>query len=306
MAVNTLLEMSRSLRLYVPQLPAPLAEQFIRDRYRQILERRNWSGLRKEAEFVLNDQKTDGTVSVTRNSTTVTGTSTAFASTDVGRQFKTGTSPVYIISAVNVGLQTLTLDRSYGATTDTAATYTIFDGYLTVPSDFLQFDCVVDPSTGWKLRYWVTSAELNAIDPQRLSFGEPHLLADRLFDTTTGLPQYEAWPYTSSARTLYYTYFKRAADLTEDSDTPIWPIRSDALVAGALADCARWPGTADQPNPYFARPEYWKSYEAKFEDMMIEIERRDEDIYMTMLKQSPFADYSYAPSARWIQNHVNF
>lgn len=296
--------MSRSLRLYVPQLPVTLAEQFIRDRYRRILERKNWSALRAESEFLLDDLKDDGTVSVTRSSTSVVGTSTAFTATDVGRQFKTGSSSVYTITGVNTGTQTLTLDRAYGDPTDADATYKVFDGYVVAPTDFLEFIDIVDRNPGWKLRYNVSMAELNAADPQRVNFGQPYLLADYQFDTDTGLPRYEVWPYTSSARTLYFTYYKRAGDLVEDDDTPIWPIRSDAIVSGALADVARWPGTADQPNLYFSRPEMWKAYEAEYEDKMIELERRDEDIYTTWLQQYPYADFQYAPSAAWIQSHV--
>lgn len=302
MAVNTLLEMSRSLRLYVPQCPATLAEQFIRDRYRQILERKNWSGQRAEGEFLLNAANTTGTVSVTRNNATVTGTGTTFAATDVGRQFKVGAFPVYTISTVDTVGQTLTLDRVYGGTTDSAATFTIFDGYITVPSDFLQFIDIVDPANAWKLRFNVSIGEINQMDPQRTFFGSPYVVADRLYNS--GIPQYEVWPYTTADLTLYYTYYKRPADLSADSDTPMWPIRSDAIVAGALADLAKWPGTADQPNPYFARPDYWPAYEREFESKMIEIERRDEDIFTTWLQQWPYTNFQYAPSANWIQSHA--
>lgn len=302
MAANTLLEMSRSLRLYVPQLPATLAEQFIRDRYRRVLEARDWSALRTEAEFQLNVSKSDGTVSITRGTDTVTGTGTSFAATDAGRQFKIGTSPIYTVTTVNSTTE-MVLDRDFGGDTATGATYKIFDGYITVPSDFLRFDTVVDPSQGWRLRTGITAGELNQIDPQRTYFGTPYVLADRLY-SSTGRPQYEVWPYTDAAKTLYYTYIKQADDLLDEDDTPIYPLRSDVLVSGALADVARWPGTATQPNPYFTRPEYWRSYDLEFMDKMVEIERRDEEIYMTMLQQWPYSNYSMAPSASWIQSHA--
>ena len=94
-------------------------------------------------------------------------------------------------------------------------------------------------------------------------------------------------------------------DLVNPTDQPVFPIRSDAIVAGALADVARWPGTADQPNPYFSRPEYWKAYESEFEDKMIEIERRDEDLYMTMLEMNPLLNRALAPmSASFLQTHA--
>lgn len=296
----------------MPQLPITLAEQFIRDRYRKILERRNWSGLRREGQFILNAMKSDGTVAFTRNTTTITGTGTTFASTDVGRQFKAGTgSPVYTVTAVNTGAQTLTLNMPIGVATATAATYWLFDGYVTPPSDFLEFVVVADPVQGWRLRHWITSGELMAMDPQRTFTGQPYLLADRMYDVATAAtanarrPQYEAWPYTTAARTLYYQYIVRGADLVSATDEPIYPIRSDVIVKGALADVARWPGTVDRPNPYFTRPEYWKAYDAEFEDMMVEVERRDEAVYMTQLEMYPMLNYSLAPlSASFLQSHA--
>jgi hypothetical protein len=302
MAANTLLEMSRSLRLYVPQVPASLAEQFIRDRYRRILDRRDWSALRKEAEFQLNASKEDGTVDVTRGSINVVGTTTTFAATDVGRQFKSGTSPIYTIVTVTDAFN-IVLDRAFGGDTATGSTYKIFDGYVTVPSDFLRFDTIADPSQGWQLRHWITSGELNQIDPQRNTFGLPYLIVDRMY-SSAGIPQFEAWPYTDAAKTLYYTYIKRADDLIDEDDVPIFPLRSDVIVSGALADVARWPGTSTNPNPYFTRPDYWKSYEMEFEDKMIELERRDEEIYMTMLQQWPYSNCRITPSASWLQSHA--
>jgi hypothetical protein len=304
MAANTFLEMTRSLRLYVPQLPIPLAEQFIRDRYRRILERRDWSALRREGEFQLNAQKTAGTVAITRGSTTVTGTSTAFASTDVGRQFKAGSdAPVYTISAYTSSTS-VSLDRAYGGATVTAATYRIFDGYVTAPTDFLRFISVSDPQQGCRLHHYITFDELNSMDPQRTTFGTPYLLADRIFNSaSTPMPTYECWPYTTTAKTLYYLYMKRAADLVADDDIPIWPLRSDVIVQGALSDAARWPGTAKEPNPYFTRPDMWKSYEMAFEDMMIELERRDQEVYMDGLRYPHFDNYA-SMGANWMQNHV--
>ena len=149
------------------------------------------------------------------------------------------------------------------------------------------------------------------MDPQRVFFGQPYVLADRLYNVATAgtsapVPQYEAWPFNTTQRTLYYTYIRRADDLINDDDIPVWPIRSDVIVKGALADVARWPGTSENPNAYFTRPEYWKSYDNEYEDLMIEVERRDEELYLTMLSQWPYSQtMTWAPlSASWIQSHA--
>lgn len=309
---NSFLEITRSLRLYVPQLPIPLAQQFIRDRYRRMLSARDWSGTRREAEFLLSGMKSDGSVDVIRNDVSVIGNGTTFDADDVGRQFKCGTgSPIYTVTAVDVGAQELTLDRVYGVTTAVAQSYYIIDAYLTPPDDFMRFTTIVDPLQGWQLRHWVTQQELNAMDPQRTFFGNPYLLADKFFNNATAgssepKPMYEAWPYNSGTRTLYYNYIIRVPDLIQDADVPVWPINTDVLVSGALADVARWPGTPDVPNLYYSRPEYWKSYEMDYNDKMITLERQDEDVYSTMLQQWPYSQFNQvAPmSANWIMSHA--
>lgn len=305
--------MTRSLRLYVPNLPITLAEQFVRDRYRRILRSRDWGGLRRESQFLLNASKGNGSVAFTRGTTTATGTGTTFASTDVGRQFKVGQgSPVYTITDVDVPGQILTLNMPIGPATATASTYIIMDAFVTPPSDFKRFVVVSNPIQGWRLHLWVTQAELNAMDPQRTFFGQPYSIVDKFYNTATSgntrpTPLYEAWPYATTDQTLYYVYMIEGADLINDTDVPVYPISSDLIVSGALADVVRWPGTADTPNPYFQRPEYWKSYEGEYQDKLIEVERQDEEVYMTQLEMNPMYSYPYAPftfSGNWLQSHA--
>ena len=300
---NSYLEMSRSLRLYCPSLDIFLAQQFIRDAYRQILERRDWSGLRAENQIQFHDQKVDGSVTVANGSTSVTGNSTSFAASDIGRQFKAGVgSPIYTIT--NVVGQVLTLDQAFGAANVTAGSYTVFDGYVTMPSDFKRLIVAVDPQTGYKLRHWVTQDQLLRWDPQRNFFGLPYAFVDRRYNTA-GLVQYEAWPYSTAQRIVSYYYIKQGVDLVNDADTPIWPIRSDVIVTRALVDVCRWPGTMDQPNLMFDKEYIRRSYLAEFEDKMIDLERQDENIYMTWLSDTEWYGWPWAPlSANFLQSHA--
>lgn len=303
---DTLEQMWRQLRVFVPQLPPLLAQTFIRDRYRRVLERRPWAGLRGEGELLIDGPKNDGTVALTRGMNLVTGTGTSFASTDVGRQFQvaSGANTVYTITEVDVGLQTVTLDRVYANPTSTGVTYRIVDAYVTMPADFMRFIVVTDPRRGWKLRFWMTQEELSAVDPQRASIGQPWLLADRRF-TTAGLPSYELWPYASQQAGYPYLYVKRGSDLAAPESTPIWPIRGDVLVRGALADCCRWPGTAQEPNLLFGRTDMLKLWEAEFEDQINELERQDEDIYTTWITAQSWVNWPLAPmDARFMQSHA--
>lgn len=311
---QNLLEMSRQLRLYVPQLPITLAEQFIRDRYRRILRRRDWSGLRREAQFLLRDAKQDGTVDVLFGDDVVVGNGTTFDADDVGRQFKVGSgSPVYTITAVDVGAQELTLNMEVGIADAAGANYWIMDAYVTPPANFKRFLVITNPLYGWRLNHWATQGELDLTDPQRTFTGQPYVLADRMYTVATEAnandyrPQYEAWPYATSQQTLYYMYLIDGADLISGTDQPIYPIPSDAIVAGALADLAMWPGTLQHPNPYFQSTRQSAYYEAKYEDMMIEVERQDEEVFLSMLEMYPQFGFPLSPftfSASFLQSHA--
>lgn len=303
---DTFESMYRALLMWVPDLPPFLAQQFIRNRYRQAAERRMWSALRAEGEFLLDAAKTAGTVEVTRGSDVVTGTGTDFTLGDVGRQFMAGNrAPVYTIVTVDEALQRLTLDRDFGGTTNAATVYRVVDAYVTVPSDFQQFIHVLDPKQNWRLRHWVTQDDLNRIDVARSSAGTPWAVVDRRF-AASGLPQYEIWPYAVSERNYPYFYMKRVGDLVEDTDTPFYPLRGDIIVKGALIDATRWPGTPARPNPMFSKAvELSRQFEGEYEDQLNEMERQDESMYMTWLADNPWSGWQFAPiDAAFMQNHA--
>ena len=301
---DTYADLWRSLRLHVPQLPPLLAQRFIKERYRQICERGPWSRLRTEIQLLTNVVVSAGTVAVTRGSLTVTGTGTAWAAIDVGRQFQVSSiSPTYTITAVDVGPQTLTLNLVYGATTATGASYRILDGYVSMPADFMRWLVLVDPQRGWRIRHWVTQEELSRHDPQRINAGDPWVLVDRAY-SSAGLIQFEWWPYPTTARPYVGYYIKRAADLVNPTDTPIWPLRGDEILKGALVDVCKWPGTSEQPNPLFGQTQLMRTYEAEFQDLLIELERQDQDIASTWYTEVGWADWPFAPlDAKFLQNH---
>lgn len=306
MAADTFSTMYRELRLWVPELPIFLAKKFINQRYRRLADMRGWAGLRAEGEFLINAAYSTGTVTVTRNSTTVTGSGTAWAASDVGRQFQAGNrAPAYTITAVASGTS-LTLDRVYGGDTASGSAYRILDAYVTVPADFKRFIVVTDPAQNWRLRHWVTQEEINRWDPARTYTGSPWALADRRFNSS-GVPQYELWPYGTSAKNFPFYYTKQVADLAVDDDQPFYPLRGDELVKGALADLCRWPGVPSRPNPMFGKTDLYRSFEAEFQDRLNDLEREDESLYMTWLSEAAWSEWSVSPvDAKFMQNHGPF
>jgi hypothetical protein len=292
---DTFSAMYRALSLWVPDLPIFLAQQFVRDRYRNVTTSRPWASLRANGEIIINTMKSGGTVTTVQGSTSITGLGTAFASTDIGRQFLTGSkAPIYTIT--NVVGQVLTLDRAYASTSGAGVTYRILDAYATMPSDFARFIVVSDPQNNWRIRHWLTLHDLYRIDPSRITYGTPWGLFDRAYAPDGISPQYELWPYCHSARTYPYYYIRKATDLVNDTDTPITGITGDLITKGALMDVCRWPGTIDRPNPLFAKSrDLYLTFKAEYEDLLINAERLDEETYLTWLAEAEWTTWPYAP-----------
>lgn len=173
------------VQLRVPAASRFLVQDWVRNAFRDIKKRRKWSWLRKRGQFLFPALYNDGTVAVTRESTTVTGTGTAFTSSMVGLQFRVNVnSPIYTIQAVNSGT-VLILDREYGGSTDTETTFEIYKAYVTVPSDFHSFISVWDPNFNWQLNLDWDQDELNGIDAQRSNRGNAYIVASNDYTSSS-------------------------------------------------------------------------------------------------------------------------
>lgn len=300
----------RTLRAHCPLAPPLLARFWTETAYRKFCDRRNWSFLRGEDEFLINTQNT-GTVDVTRGSATVSGGSMAYNLSDMDRQFMVGgRGPVYTIISVNDKVD-YTLDRPYGGTSATATSASVLDAYLTMPADFRRFIAVLDPANNWQLHLWVTEEELNTWDAQRSSTGTPWAIVSRRLKTqgTTSLIgriQYELWPYATSNKNYPYYYQKGPSENIMDEDALLGPLSTNVnlLVTLALAEAAEWPGSGDQRNPYFNLSlANAKREMAEREASRLEVV--DEEIYSTWLESISWLNrYSFSPiDSRYLQSH---
>jgi hypothetical protein len=222
----------------------------------------------------------------------------------IGRQFRVdGRAPIYTIATVPSGTS-LTLDRVWGGNTAAGKSYDILDAYVTAPTDFKRFLVVYDPARSWRLWHWITQEELSRLDAARTTAGDPQLLADRRFNSS-GVPQYELWPYATGDRNYPFYYIKQAADLVLDEDTPFYPLRGDEIVLRAKRDLCRWPGTREFQNPMFGRTDLFKSFQVDYQDAIDDAEREDESIFLTWLETVSWASMPYAPvDARYLQQHA--
>ncbi len=301
MAQGTLQQMARQIQAYCGSVPYTLAQRWIIDRYRSITENILWSFKIAPGTFYTPAMYNTGNVIMTSGSATVTGVGTTWTASMTGMQFIIQ-GFVFTFTYVSATSGTIS-DIWYGAST-TGSVYQLIQAYITpTPTDFLAWISVIDPALGWRIRTGYTAFELDTIDPRRSATGTPTLLASRAYNSAV-VPTYELWPYSTALKQYTYLYEKRVTDLVNPNDTPPAIIRSDILVKGALADLSRWPGTKEDPNPFFD-PYFnqYKNRDAEFREQMETIYVSDQNIYQTDLDY--YTSLPYAPiSSAFMQNHT--
>lgn len=313
MALSTYDGLVRQVKLRCPAASLFLARQWIDYAFRQFWDRKLWSWQRKRGQFLLDQAIISGTATVTRGSTTVTGVGTTWLTGPVdptAHQFRVGTqTPIYTVQSVTSDTQ-LDLTEVWGGTTASGANYSIYNAYVTVPSDFQNFITVWDPQYNWQLELNVTQEELNAWDAQRANTGVAYTVTSLDFNdvfNTPPLARYEIWPHQRAQYVYPFMYVSRPPDLSDPGATLPRAIRGDVLLELAMAQAARWPGAAkDQPNPYFNLA-LAQAHEMRGQGMLTELQRTDDEImtndvsYMS-LSAMPFASIPWG-DARYLQSH---
>lgn len=281
---DSLESIARKIRLYVPNCPLPLAEEWVRDAFREINRRKLWSWAVAESQFTFPASYTTGTVTLTNGSASVTGSGTSWTEgAHKSLQFrKQGDSRIFTVSAVG-GTTTLTLDRTWPDDTEADASYEIYQAYVTVPTDFKAFLAIRDPSDNDVRIRTKDTAWLEAHDPERDDTGDPTYLVDLRWSSIDNRPMYEVWPHQKAQRDLVFLYWKKYADISRTQDVP-YTVDGDILKNYALAEAADWPGTKDEPNPFFSTRRADR-FRAKFEEAVADLIRDDHEIYFRDLIQ---------------------
>jgi len=296
-------EIWREVRLHSPSVPGELVQHWVQDRFHSVLYYRMWSWCFAEGQFNLPDSYSTGTADLTADSMTVTGTDTVWTEAMVGRQLKIR-NHVFTITAF-VSATEITIDRIWPQASVAANAYTIVQAYLTVPNDFRQFYTIIDPRNNWRLWHNFTSRDINNYDPARVSTGNPVIVAAVRWsstDMTTARPMYELWPHVTVKSGYPYIYVRELPEFSDTSPLP-YSVHGHMLKKGALADLCKWPGTPEHPNPLF-NLNLSRRYEEEWQDDLNELERNDQEIYMTNLWYMN-TDLPYAPlDAKFYQTHA--
>lgn len=126
----------------------------------------------------------------------------------------------------------------------------------------------------------------------------------------TGGPRYELWPGPTYNAYLYpYQYIKKESDLTVQNPQlpPFIANRGEVLLEMGLEKCSEFPGAdADHPNPHYNLKQA-AYHRAKVMNMLVDLERNDEEIGVTNISYEIYPMYpSPWSDGRWQQTHAPF
>lgn len=295
MAVQTFSDLWRLVALHVPSAPVSLVQSWCQSSYDDLVGRRHWAWLRKDA-LISTLASRSLTVTFTQGSTAITSVA-LFVSTDAGRQIRAGANtPVYTIDTVT-NASAAVLTQLYGEISG-AKTSTIQDIYLAMPADFRSIHTVTDMSIQRPIAWWISKDRLDLFDPARISSDSRfRVLAAASLSTVTSLLgryTYEAWPSPTAAGSYILQYFKRTDQLADDDlfsgALATW---TGVLQKGALAEAAKWPGTATQKNPYF-NLQLADRLEKEFDAATKALDVMDDDAYLMDLQQTDLSRFGLA------------
>jgi hypothetical protein len=228
----------------VPELSSLLAEQLVLQAWSDIRsEKDRWSFLTVRASLTVPDVIAAGSVTLTQDSASVTADATAKTALDAvaadlpNRIFRGGNgAPIYEIASYNSGTGVITLSEPYYEAAAAGAAYQVYKAYEVAPvTDFKVWKSIVDPVNSRWIKVNYTKQEIDLLDPQRGSVGDPFCLAAHV-NSASGVPRYEWWPHPTARRRFLALYQRLGTDLSDSVDLP--PTMPRAL----LQDRALWRG----------------------------------------------------------------
>lgn len=318
MAVDTFAAIVGRVKLHCPAAGELLPRDWVDNAWRRLNERRQWSWLIKQGQFILPALYKTGTVTVTNSSTTVTGSGTAWDGTLIGRQFRIASStPIYTIADVP-DATTITLDMAWGAQSQSGVAYQIYQAWQTAPSDFQNFIALWDTQMNWALHLNVDQQLIDTADAQRANIGNSYVVSWHDWNEVANLPRYELWPHnvTTTGYCYPFLYRKKVVDLSDGGQLPPY-VRADILLEMALQQAAEWPGNETDTtqfgrktvsNPYYDLG-LAKTKAARCEFLLGELERVDDEAFLQDAQyQRPMAPWPFAlpfpGDANWLQSHA--
>lgn len=232
--------MSAELALQTP-VNYLFARTLVNRAWLQVQRKYIWSFLWGKVPIPTPSPTTIGSVTLTSGSATViadANATTAWANVPGAtplsqQQFRIGTGTFYNIVTYNPAgappFATLTLDYPFvdplpepGA--NVGVVYQIYQVYYNAPvADFLWWESITDPVSGYAMRNTLTNEEVDRKDPQRFQSGWPigpiPYRVNPLSGTFNGYPMFEMWPAPLNNITYVGEYWRRGSLFVNDTDT---------------------------------------------------------------------------------------
>lgn len=221
-----------------------------------------------------------------------------------GMQLNLGQNyPIFTLTAVTNQAGTAGLiDTPFGGLAVMDSGYTLLQAYFTIDPFIKDIFQVWDTVQGIPLGFHKTQNELNQLDPQRTSMGNPQALFD-FVPTISGSMQYELWPYQYTNYQIAVLYAQQWPQLTRQTDKAPWFINPRVIVDGATADALRrldLKNSADK-DPWF-NPALADKFEAKYFQGALDAASADQGKAMQALQSNWFQ--VVGQNAQYWQSHV--
>ena len=191
-----------------------------------ITARHDWHFLEERDIIQTVADKTAGTVSLTSASATVTGTSTSFASGDVGKFIQFENLEDWYEVTGYTSATSITITPAYGGTTDTSNTYILRQIYYTFDNDVNRILSIKQYNTPIKLTQ-IAASTLDMAQPNIETTGAPRAYAlfrlTPFIDINTTLSkqyskrrQIQFFPSPNDTYNIECRYIKFLADMTDN------------------------------------------------------------------------------------------
>ena len=211
---------------------ATLAKRWLNMGYRDLWNAYDWPWAREREIVQTVIDKTAGTVDVGVSGTTVTGTSTAFASDDVGKFIQFSSSDNwYKITAV-ASTVSLTLEAAY------VGTSALDDGTYTIRKVFYALSSSVERILDMRqaetpaLMVPIHFRDFDLLRPDPTSTGKGRAYAVWGIDSSGNI-LFQIFPHADAAYNLEVRYKKKLTELSSDSDEPLIPTKWHHLLVEA-------------------------------------------------------------------------
>lgn len=288
-----------------PNLDPMKAARLVNMRYRQMLDRRSWYGLKIRGIAVVPDITDTGSCSTTFGSLTVQGIGTAWTPTLVGLQFRQSfTYPYQTITAVNQTTQQLTLDTPFPGNTFVGG-YQIVAAWITFGANVKRILWATNQQQGWSINVRTPVESLNVWDTWRQSLGWTRHFATRA-PTPDGQFQVEVWPTPYAQQAFPFELYGQPPEMVADGDAPVAWIRTDCISSGCMADALRYRPKA---NPYYSEQaaiSIATTQEQIYEKKLAEMEEADNDLDQQDVTWDygwESGDVNFGDGSAWAQAH---